>query len=58
MRTRELAEFLGIHRNTLGRMVRDGVLKDGCHRCKINPLSPRGEHIWNRDAVLAALRRL
>ena len=58
MRTRELADYLGIHRNTLGRMVRDGVLKDGRHRCKINPISPRGEYLWDRDAVLMALKRL
>ena len=58
MRTNELASYLGLHRNTLGNMVRSGLLRDGEHRKKINPLAPRGEFVWNRDAVLKTLGRL
>lgn len=45
MRTRELASYLGVHRNTLGNMLRAGLLLEGIHRHKINPLSPRGEFL-------------
>lgn len=55
MRTRELLSYLGIHRNTLGNMIRSGLLRDGIHRRKINPLSPRGEFLWNYEAVLMTL---
>jgi len=55
MRTKELALFLGVHRNTLGNMLRQGLLKDGVHRRKINPLAPRGEFLWNQEAVLMTL---
>ncbi len=58
LRTRELAEYLGIHRNTLGNMMRSGLLLEGKHRRKINPLSPRGEFLWNLDAVLMTLGAL
>ena len=58
MRTRELASYLGVHRNTLGNMLRDGLLREGYHGRKINPLSPRGEYLWNQDAVLLTLGRL
>ena len=58
LRTREMSHFLGLHRNTLENMIRGGLLKDGIHRRKINPLAPRGEFLWNRDAVLMALGRL
>ena len=58
LRTRDLAPYLGVHRNTLGRLVRSGVLRDGRHRRKINPLSPRGDFVWDRDAVLMELGRL
>ena len=56
--TREMSHFLGLHRNTLENMIRSGLLKDGIHRRKINPIAPRGEFLWNRDAVLMALGRL
>jgi len=55
MRTNELALYLGVHRNTLGNMLRQGLLKDGVHRRKINPLAPRGEFLWNQEAVLMTL---
>lgn len=55
LRTRELADYLGLHRNTLGNMVRADLLRDGVHRRKINQMAPRGEFLWNRDAVLMAL---
>ena len=55
LRTRELASCLGVHRNTLGNMLRQGLLQDGIHRRKINPLSPRGEFLWNQEAVLMTL---
>ena len=58
LRTRELAEYLGLHRNTLGNMIRSGLLIDGKHRRKINPLFPRGEFLWNLDAVLMTLGAL
>lgn len=58
MRTMELVCSLGIHRNTLGNMLRSGHLRDGIHRRKINPLAPRGEFLWNYEAVLMALGRL
>ena len=58
LRTREMSHFLRLHRNTLENMIRSGLLKDGIHRRKINPLAPRGEFLWNRDAVLMALGRL
>ena len=58
VRTTELAAILGVHRNTLGRMIRSGHLRDGRHRTRINPASPRGEFVWNVDAVLQALNRL
>ena len=58
LRTRELAEYLGIHRNTLGNMMRSGLLLEGKHRRKINPISPRGEFLWNLDAVLMTLGAL
>ena len=58
MRTRDLASCLGIHRNTLGNMLRAGLLRDGFHRRKINPLSPRGEFVWNQEAILIMLWRL
>lgn len=58
MRTRELASYLGVHRNTLGNMLRAGLLMDGRHRRKINPLTPRGEFLWNQEAVLMTLGRL
>ena len=58
LRTRELAEYLGIHRHTLGNMMRSGLLLEGKHRRKINPLSPRGEFLWNLDAVLMTLGAL
>ena len=58
MRTRELASYLGLHRNTLGNMLRQGLLQDGTHRRKINPLAPRGEFLWNQEAVLMTLGRL
>ena len=58
MRTRELASYLGVHRNTLGNMLRAGLLRDGRHRRKINPVSPRGEFLWNQEAVLMTLGRL
>ena len=53
-----MTSILNVHRNTLGRMVRSGQLKDGRHRTRINPASPRGEFVWNVDAVLRALNRL
>ena len=55
MRTRELAAYLGVHRNTLGNMLRAGLLREGVHRRKINPLAPRGEFLWNQEAVLMTL---
>ena len=55
MRTREMSSYLGVHRNTLGNMLRHGVLKEGIHRRKINPLAPRGEFLWNQEAVLKTL---
>ena len=55
MRTRELAECLGVHRNTLGHMHRQVLLREGIHRRKINPLAPRGEFLWNQEAVLMTL---
>ena len=55
LRTRELAEYLGLHRNTLGNMIRQGLLIDGKHRRKINPLSPRGEFLWDVEVVLMTL---
>ena len=55
LRTRELASCLGVHRNTLGNMLRQGLLQDGIHRRKINPLSPRGEFLWNQEAVWMTL---
>ena len=58
MRTRELASHLGVHRKTLGNMLRAGLLRGGPHRRKINPLSPRGEFLWNQEAVLMTLGRL
>ena len=58
MHTRELASYLGVHRNTLGNMLRQGLLRDGIHRRKINPLAPRGEFLWNQEAVLMTLGRL
>jgi len=58
VRKRELSAILGVHRNTLGRMIRSGLLKDGRHRTRINPASPRGEFVWNVDAVLQTLNRL
>lgn len=58
MRTRELTAHLGIHRNTLGNMLRAGLLVEGIHRRKINPLSPRGELLWNQEAVLMTLGAL
>jgi hypothetical protein len=58
VRTRELALCLGVHRNTLGNLVRHGVLRDGLHRRKINPLSPRGEYLWNQEAVQMTLGAL
>ena len=58
MRTSELASYLGIHRNTLGNMLREGLLREGFLRRKINHLSPRGEFLWNQEAVLMTLGRL
>ena len=58
LRTRQLAEYLGLYQNTLGNMVRSGLLVDGEHRQKISPLAPRGEFLWNLDAVLMILGRL
>ena len=58
MRTRELASYLGVHRNTLGNMLRKGLLLEGIHRRKINPMSPRGEFLWNQEAVLMTLGML
>ena len=55
MRTRDLAAYLGIHRNTLGRMVKSGLLRDGVHRKKINSESPRGSFLWNLEAVRMTL---
>ncbi len=55
MRTREMASYLGVHRNTLENMLRAGLLRDGRHRRKINPLAPRGEFLWNQEAVLMTL---
>ena len=57
MRTRELASYLGVHRNTLGNMLRQGLLQVGIHLCKINPLAPRGEFLWNEEVVLMTLGR-
>ena len=53
-----MTAILGIHRNTLGSMIRSGKLKDGMHRTRINPASPRGEFVWNVYAVLRALNRM
>ena len=53
-----MAAHLGIHRNTLGNMLRSGLLIDGVHRRKINPLAPRGEFLWNCDLVLMAVGAL
>ena len=58
LRTREMSSCLGVHRNTLGNMLRSGLLLDGIHRRKINPLSPRGEFLWNQEAVLKTLGML
>lgn len=58
MRTRELSSALGVHRNTLGNMLRQGLFREGVHRRKINPLAPRGEFLWNYEAVLMSLGRL
>ena len=57
MRTRELASYLADHRNTLGNMFRQGLLQVGIHLCKINPLAPRGEFLWNEEVVLMTLGR-
>lgn len=58
LRTRDMADQLGVHRNTLGNMMRSGLLVDGVHRRKINPLAPRGEFLWNRDSVFMAVGAL
>ena len=58
LRTRDTADQLGVHRNTLGNMLRSGLLVDGVHRRKINPLAPRGEFLWNRDSVFMAVGAL
>ena len=54
LRTREMAAQLGIHRNTLGSMLRSGLHIDGVRHRKINPLAPWGEFLWNCDLVLMA----
>ncbi|MDB4346445.1 DNA-binding protein [bacterium] len=58
MRTRELASYLVMQRNTLGNMLRAGLFRDGLHRRKINTFSPRGEFLWNQEVVLMTLGRL
>ena len=58
LRTSEMAAQLGIHRNTLGSMLRSGLHIDGVRHRKINPLAPRGEFLWNRDSVFMAVGAL
>ena len=56
MRTGEFASYLGVHRITLGKMLRQGLLLEGIHRCKTNSLAPRGEFLWNKVTVSRTLR--
>ena len=56
MRTGELACYLGVHRITLGKMLRQGLLLEAIHRCKTNSLAPWGEILWNQVTVSMTLR--
>lgn len=52
VKTKDMAEELGCHRNTLGRLKASGYFTEGQHFRKVNPLSPRGDFVWHRNRVL------
>ena len=54
VKTKHMAEELGCHRNTLGRLKAAGYFVEGDkgHYRKVNPLSPRGDFVWHRTRVL------
>lgn len=52
IKTKNMAEELGCHRNTLGRLKANGFFVEGTHFRKVNPLSTRGDFVWHRTRVL------
>lgn len=54
VKTKVMAEELGCHRNTLGRLKAAGFFLEGAngHYRKVNPLSARGDFVWHRTRVL------
>ena len=52
IKTTAMADALGCHRRTLGRLKSTGFLIEGKHFRKTNPLAPRGDFVWHRSRVL------
>ena len=52
IKTREMAEALGCHRNTLSRLKQSGFFREGQHYRKVNPLSSRGDFTWHSQKVM------
>ena len=52
IKTAEMCDDLGCHRNTLLRLKASGYLRENQHWRKVNPLSTRGVFVWHRTRTL------
>ena len=52
LKTKEMAEALGCHRNTLSRLKQSGFFREGQHFRTVNPLSTRPTFVWHETRVL------
>ena len=50
--TGTMADVLGIHRKTLGRLKSRGYFMEGQHFRKANPLAPKSKLLWHKTRVL------
>lgn len=58
IKTAEMAELLGVHRNTLSRLKAAGYFTEGQHYRKSNPLSPRGCFVWHQQRVMMRMNAI
>lgn len=56
--TRQMADHLGISTKTLLRLRVLGLLKEGQHWAKKNPLSSRGIFVWHLQRCEMRLNRM
>lgn len=58
IKTKEMAEHLGCHRQTLLRLKRQKFFSENNHWTKINPTMPRSDFLWHYPRVMLKMNRL